>query len=482
MKIILNILISLFIISCSASDAQVTPLKVVNAFPNLSFNKPLNITHTNDGSDRIFVVQQDGYIKVFPNDSNTSAAAVFLNISNKISSSNGEEGLLGLTFHPNFAANRYIYVDYTAPNPLHTVISRFTVSASDPNKVDSLSEYIILTINQPYSNHNGGTVMFGNDGYLYIGMGDGGSAGDPQNNAQNTQVLLGKMLRIDVNDTTSSTRYVIPPTNPFYNNPSSGRGEIFCWGLRNPWKYSQDPVTGLIYCGDVGQDLYEEVDIITNGGNYGWRVKEGYSCYNAATCDSTGFTSPIKVYSHSNGQCSITGGYVYRGQRRPELTGAYIYSDYCAGKIRMLRYSNGLVTADSIVSDTAIVISSFGTDKNNELYIAGYSSGKIYKFSNGNSNSIQGNGQVVKDFELRQNFPNPFNPSTTIEYSIPKLSYVRLYVYNVLGQEVARLVDNTLPEGTYKVMWKSANQPSGIYFYKMFTEVNSISKEMVIVK
>lgn len=289
--------------SCNI-EAQNSTIQLVDAYPNLTFQKPVHLTHSGDNTNRIFLVEQTGYIKVFPNDSNITSTQmnVFLNISNKISSSSGEEGLLGLAFHPNYSSNGYFYLNYTASNPLRTVISRFSVNPGNPNKADSLSEYILMTINQPFANHNGGTVMFGLDGYLYIGMGDGGSGGDPQNNAQNLQSLLGKFLRIDVNNTSLGKNYAIPPTNPFYNNPSAGREEIFAYGLRNPWKFSQDPVTGLIYAADVGQNLYEEIDIITNGGNYGWRVMEGFNCFNPPTgCDTTGKILPIKVYNHGQG-------------------------------------------------------------------------------------------------------------------------------------------------------------------------------------
>jgi hypothetical protein len=469
--------------------AQNPNIQLIQAFPNLTFTSPLYLTHSNDGTNRIFVIQQNGIIKVFPNDSNiTSAnAKTFLDISNKISAASGEEGLLGLTFHPNFINNGYFYIDYTAPSPLRTVISRYKVSAGNPDKADSLSEYKILEINQPFTNHNGGTVMFGLDGYLYIGMGDGGSSGDPNNNAQNTQVLLGKMLRINVNDTTSSTRYTIPPTNPFFNNPSSGRGEIFCWGLRNPWKYSQDAVTGLIYCGDVGQGTWEEIDILQAGKNYGWRVMEGFACYNpASNCDTSGKTLPIKVYGHTSSACSITGGYVYRGLRRPELKGAYIYGDYCNGKIWMLRYDNGTVTSDSLLTTLPTALSSFGIDQFNELYLVGYSSGKIYRFNiSPLAIGINNNGNNIPDrYSLYQNYPNPFNPSTIISYTIPENTFVSLKVFNIYGREVATLVNAYQVSGNYNINFslKDIELSSGIYFYSINTLKFNMSKKMLVLK
>jgi glucose/arabinose dehydrogenase len=481
----------LLLLSCYAFS-QNPNIQLVEAYPNLFFNKPLHLTHSGDGTNRIFVVQQDGKIIVFPNDSNVSASQskIFLDISNKISSSSGEEGLLGLAFHPNYGTNGFFYVNYTAGSPLRTVISRFKVKTTDPNKADSLSEYKILEINQPYTNHNGGTVMFGLDGFLYIGMGDGGSGGDPQNNAQNLQVLLGKMLRININDTSATRRYVIPPTNPFYNNPSSGKEEIFTWGMRNPWKYSQDPVTGLIYAADVGQNIWEEIDIIQNGKNYGWRVMEGFVCYNPSSgCDTSGKTLPIKVYNHSSGDCSVTGGYVYRGNRRPELRGAYIYGDYCSGRIWMLRYNNGIVSSDSLLTQKSILLSSFGTDQFNELYIVATSStAKIWRFNKSpNALGITEGGSIPLKYTLEQNYPNPFNPGTIIRYSVPEQGDVKLEVYDITGKLIKTLVNTFRMSGSYETVWngrddRGANVPSGVYIYKLQTDKFSESKKMLLIK
>lgn len=466
--------------------AQNPNIQLLQAFPNLTFTSPIFLTHSNDGTNRIFVAQQNGIIKVFPNDSNVTSASVktFLDISNKISASSGEEGLLGLSFHQSYLSNGYFYIDYTAPGPLRTVIARFKVSQSNPNKADSLSEYRILQINQPYTNHNGGCLMFGLDGYLYIGMGDGGSGGDPLNNAQNTHILLGKILRLNINDTTNTTRYKIPTTNPFYGDTNSGRGEIYCWGMRNPWRFSQDAVTGLIYCGDVGQGAWEEIDIIQNGKNYGWRVMEGFVCYNPSSgCDTSGKTLPIKAYDHSNSACSVTGGYVYRGTRRPELQGAYIYGDYCNGNIRMLRYNNGSVTSDSLLITLPTSLSSFGVDQLNELYIMGYSNGKIYRFNKSNPCGIILNSNSIPDrFLLRQNYPNPFNPSTSINFQIKETSFAILKIYDILGKELVTLVNEKLNSGTYTVQFLADNLPSGIYYYKLEAGDFKDIKKMVVLK
>jgi hypothetical protein len=371
------LLILVFSLNCFAQNPGI---QLQNAFPSLTFQFPVLLSHCGDASNRVFLTSLYGKIFVFPNDSNVAASQVktFLDISN-LATYDNEMGLLGMAFHPNYVSNGYFYVNYNDVNTNKTTISRFSRSISNPDKADSLSEFKILQIYQPYGNHKGGMIFFGNDGYLYIAMGDGGNQGDPQNRAQNKDSLLGKILRIDVNNTAGSLNYAIPPDNPFA--VSGGAKEIYAYGFRNPWRFSQDVSTGLIYVGDVGQSNYEEIDILQNGKNYGWRIMEATHCYNPVVdCDTTGITMPIKEYNHSGGNCSVTGGYVYRGQRRPELTGAYIYGDYCSGKIYMLRYNNGTVTQDSLLIDSPHLILSFGMDANNELYCLAQS-GIIYRFN-----------------------------------------------------------------------------------------------------
>ena len=367
-----------------STEASSQGVQLVNAFPNLTFTKPLFLTHSNDGTNRIFVVQQNGRVMVFPNDSTVALATTFLDISSKLSSIGGEQGLLGLAFHPNYDTIGYFYVNYTAPNPRRTVVARYSVSSTNPNVADPLSEFIIVEINQPYSNHNGGMIAFGLDGYLYIGMGDGGSGNDPLNNGQDSTKLLGKMLRIDVNDTTATQHYAIPSDNPFAGNTQGYREEIWALGMRNPFRFSFDPATGQLWAGDVGQVTREEVDLIERGKNYGWKIMEGSICLpGGGVCDTTGLTLPIKDYGRGLGT-TVTGGYIYRGYRRPDLAGAYIYGDFGSGRIWMLRYENGQLTADSLLINTSYLISSFGVDEDQELYVCSYSytgNTSIYRFA-----------------------------------------------------------------------------------------------------
>jgi glucose/arabinose dehydrogenase len=477
-----SLLVLLLIVACTA---YAQPVQLLNAFPNLTFTKPLALTHSGDGTNRIFVAQQTGQILVFPNDSTTAAANVFLNISNRLSSSSGEEGLLGLAFHPQYASNGYFYVNYTAPGPLRTIISRFKVSASDPGKADSLSELKILEYNQPYTNHNGGGLAFGPDGYLYIAAGDGGSSGDPQNNAQNNSILLGKILRIDVNGNTPTTPYRIPSDNPFAGNTTGFREEIWAYGLRNPWRFSFDPQTGILWAGDVGQGTREEIDIIQKGKNYGWRIMEGMICYNPPSgCDTTGLTLPIKDYGHDVGS-SVTGGCVYRGLRRPELAGAYIYGDFGSGRIWKLRYQGGVVTEDALLLQAPFSVSSFGVDQNNEMHVCAYTysgTSGIYRFNRSLASSATGEANIPPAFKLDQNYPNPFNPSTSISFSLPAASFVTLEVYSMLGQKVALLVNETLGAGSHSVLFSAGNLPSGVYLYRLRAGGFTSTKKLTLLR
>ena len=395
--------IALLIISTLSTFSQIT---YVNAFPNLVFTQPVFLTHSRDATNRIFVVQQNGYIMTFPNDSSVTTNLVFLNLTNKILTGS-ERGLLGLAFHPNYSVNRYFYVYYTRTPDGALIISRFTTQTGNPNKADSLSELIILTVLHPSaSNHNGGCLMFGLDGYLYAGTGDGGNGGDPPNNAQNLNVLLGKILRLDINNPSGGNNYGIPPGNPFIGG--GGSPEIFCWGMRNPWRFSQDPVTGIIYCGDVGQDAWEEVDTLAVGKNYGWRCYEGNHPYNTTGClPINNYTFPIKEYQNFGADISITGGYVYRGSRTPSLLGRYIYSDYGSRKTWKLLYSGGVVSDTLLFTTAPGSVLSYGVDQNNELYTL-CANGSIYKFT-GTIIGINGNGNTVPEgYSLRAELSKPF--------------------------------------------------------------------------
>lgn len=330
---------------------------------------PVGLAHAGDGSDRLYVVEQPGRIRSF---APGGAPQLFLDIADRISSG-GERGLLGLAFHPRFERNDRFFVNYTDVNG-DTVISEFTANARGG---DPLSERVLLTVDQPYPNHNGGDLAFGRDGFLYVALGDGGSAGDPHNNGQRLDTLLGKMLRIDV-DARGAGTYGIPPDNPFVDSPDA-RPEIWAYGLRNPWQFSFDRDTDDLWIADVGQGAYEEINrepAGSRGGlNYGWNQVEGVSCY-AEGCDPGASVRPVAVYSHDQG-CAVTGGYVYRGSRFPQLVGAYVAGDYCSGNIWVLPPTTKLVQDPRPALETDLGITSFGEDESGELYLTDVNAGTV---------------------------------------------------------------------------------------------------------
>lgn len=346
-------------------------VSLVNAFTNLSFTQPLDFQSPDDGTNRVFIVEKGGQIQVFENNPSVAESTTFLDLGNGISTTS-EQGLLGMAFHPNYQSNGYFYVCYT-PTVGTSVISRFSVSG-DANITDNDSELVLMEIPQPETNHNGGQIAFGPDGYLYIATGDGGGGGDPQNNAQNRANLLGNILRIDVDNTDVGLNYGIPDDNPFVNDLDS-RDEIYAYGFRNPWRMSFDVQTGTLWTADVGQNELEEIDIVTNGGNYGWNLFEGTSCF-SGDCDTSGLIAPIFEYGQSNGDRSITGGYVYRGSDMSSLAGKYIYGDFVSGRIWALAADG---SENELLLASRLSIASFGTDSSNELYICAFD-GLIYKF------------------------------------------------------------------------------------------------------
>lgn len=358
----------------NATDVE-NRFTIQDALPGIKFNRPVDFENAKDGSGRIFVVEQQGRINVVETTPSIKSA-IFLDISSRVDSSSNEMGLLGLAFHPLFKENGLFYVNYTTSNS--TVISSFSIDPNNPNIADPLSEKILLTFPQPYTNHKGGKLAFGsNDGYLYIGAGDGGSEGDPQGNGQKLSTLLGKILRIDINNKDQGLAYSIPPDNPFAGNNQGNKQEIFAYGLRNPWRFSFDSQTGFLWVGDVGQNRMEEIDIVDRGKNYGWNIMEGSLCYNPPSgCNTSGLELPLYEYSHSIGD-AIIGGYVYHGKQLPILQNAYIYGDYGSGLIWGLWYRQGNKPQNYTLASTNLNISSFGIDENDEIYLAAFD-GKIY--------------------------------------------------------------------------------------------------------
>ena len=354
--------------------ATATAAKVQLAELADGLDDPVYLTHAGDGSGRIFVVEQAGRVRVLRD--GVIAPEPFLDIS-RIVRSGGERGLLSVAFHPGYERNGRFFVNYTDRDD-NTVVARYAVS-SDPAQADPASAVPLIAIGQPYGNHNGGQIEFGPDGYLYIGMGDGGWAGDPRNRAQNPGSLLGKLLRLDVD---SAEPYAIPPDNPFAGS-NGAAPEIWALSLRNPWRFSFDRLTGDLYIGDVGQDKWEEIDVqpAANGGgeNYGWRIMEGAHCFHPATgCARRNLALSAYEYSQSEG-CSVTGGYVYRGRALPNLAATYLFADYCAGTIWGITTDADGTWSRTTLVDTGFAISSFGEDEAGEVYVLDYSAGRVLK-------------------------------------------------------------------------------------------------------
>lgn len=414
------------------------------------FQQPLNIQ--NAGDDRLFIVEQGGKIKILQPDG-TIESTPFLDLSSAISTG-GERGLLGLAFSPDYSNDGYFYVYYTNSGG-DSQLSRFSVNTSDANQADASSETQLLNISQPFSNHNGGYIAFGSDGMLYVGTGDGGSGGDPNDNAQNLNVLLGKMLRLDVN----SPAPYIPTDNP-YASHTNAQDEIWARGLRNPWKFSFDSESGELWIGDVGQGEFEEINKTSNTGglNFGWRCYEGNSVYDSSgNCpDDSELTFPLAEYSHNNdglSKCSITGGYVYRGSEYPNLQGKYIFADYCSDEIGMVDATGTITYFGPFEGNN---FSSFGIDNNQNLYVCGIQSGKIFKITDANLSV-----SMVRDKSIVL-YPNPSDSLLHIQGKEP---ITKVFVYTLEGKKVG----HQLYKGAQnKVTFKNFNRfAAGLYFIKV---------------
>ncbi|MEO8664226.1 MAG: PQQ-dependent sugar dehydrogenase [Ignavibacteria bacterium] len=446
----LHLLLATIILMISAvCNAQ---YKLQSAFPTLlAFNNPVELVNAGDGSNRLFVLQQNGAVYVFNNSPTATTKKIFIDLTSKVTQGGSETGLLGMAFHPDYKNNRYFFVSYTFDSTGNgsrtwSRVSRFRTSPENPDTVLLSTEEIFITINQPDLNHKGGKIAFGPDGLLYLSFGDGGGEGDPFGFGQNKSTLLGKILRINIDSAGVGRNYSIPPSNPFYG--TGYKEEIYAYGFRNTWKFSIDFPTNTIWGGDVGQETYEEVNIIQSGKNYGWNKMEGLHCF--GTCDTTGkgFTRPIFEYQHNVTGNSITGGYVYRGSLLPGLYGKYIYGDFVFGRIWALTY-DGTTATNVHLLDSNYFISSFGVDENNEIYVCRYSfGGRIYKIVDIGTSvlnlkaAIEGyydttavrlNMKDTLSVYLRQNI-SPFNLIDSAKTVIDSLSFSGLcFFHNALS-------------------------------------------------
>lgn len=421
-------------------------------------SQPTEIAHAGDA--RLFVTQQDGLIKIVNADGTVNPTA-FLDLT-ALTNADGERGLLGLAFHPDYADNGFFYVNYTniAGN---TVVARYNRSSTNNNLADPNSALVLLTVNQPFSNHNGGGVRFGSDGYLYIGMGDGGSGGDPNGNAQNLNTLLGKMLRIDVN---GPDTYSIPEDNPYVGIP--GEDEIWATGLRNPWKFSFNRENGDLWIADVGQNVLEEINHATAtqaGLNYGWRCFEGTEVYNSDGCSIIAdYTQPVAEYDHTNNACSITGGFVYTGSLYPQLEGKYIFADYCSNRIGITDMS-GEITWTAPFNGSNF--STFGEDMDGELYVAARSQGRIYKITETTAATTLFSGNSVRLY------PNPAQNVLNIE-TTGTLPFT-VQIYDLSGKQLVQQ-DVTTAQSAVNISGLSA----GVYIAELKSGNETLRHKLVV--
>lgn len=445
---------------------------VFPAFPDLpSFNLPIGIEDPGDGTDRLFVLERAGSIYVIQNDPTVTQRTLFLDLSASLTTL-GEGGLLGLAFHPNYEGNRYFYVTYTAEGPRREVLARFSADLSNPNVALPGSKVVILEIPKFNLFHNGGRIAFGPDGYLYWSLGEDGLA----HLAQDINSLNGKLLRIDV-DNPVGGNYGIPASNPFVG--VDGRDEIYALGFRNPWRFSIDAPTGNIWLGDVGQNTWEEINIVRSGRNYGWPRMEGNDCFQPSPCDTAGLNLvlPLFVYPHQ-GSASITGGFVYRGPTMPSLVGKYIYADYITGEIWALSWDGvNPPTNESLVSLGNVP--SFGVDKDGELFMASFD-GDIYR--------LFATATGVESPAISRRYltagPNPFNERITLAFSLEASSRATLEVFDVSGRRVAVVMDREVASGRTAVDWKGihrAGEPlaSGVYFVRLSLNGNAVETRRV---
>lgn len=483
----------LLAIVCLFTPAQFVSAQVFTfeqVFPELSFNEATVLKPAPDNENQLYVAEQPGRIITFSVGGTSNASSVFLNITGRVNSSGWEEGLLGLAFHPNYAENGYFYVNYTASSPRRTVISRFSVSEDDPLVADPNSELVLLEITQPFGNHNGGDILFGPDGYLYIAMGDGGSGGDPQNHGQTVTSLLGKILRIDVdgNGTApdcgpSDAPYTIPD-NELADGPGGTCDEIFALGLRNPWRFSFDDETGWFWVADVGQNAWEEINIVNNGDNMGWKVKEGFACYSSLPqnppCDDPSLVDPIWVYGFSGGQ-SITGGHVTYDERTPALAGHYIYSDYMTRHVWALFYDGENEPTNQELFRPGFAIATFGLDGNGNFYFVSHSgSGRLYRIKQeGVDNETN---PEISTLSLSLTGPNPFSTTTRVQFTIDRQADVLVEMFDVLGRKVSTLYNDTVPAAGMREMdIQASGLASGTYLVTLTVDGTRIDTQRITV-
>lgn len=452
------IFLSITLISFSVRSQNIELELIVDGF-----DQPLGIQ--NSGDQRLFIVEKEGKIKIIQEDGTLSSTS-FLDVSEKITT-NGERGLLGLAFHPAYSENGFFYVNYTDLNG-NTRVSRFKVKTSDPNVADPESELEIISYDQPNSNHNGGDILFGPDGYLYISSGDGGQSGDPANRAQSLNEYLGKILRIDVDSPSGEKNYSIPEDNPFVNTPGA-RPEIWAYGLRNPWRFSIDTEKNNIWIADVGQADREEINrqpLDSAGLNYGWRCYEGSLPFNTTDCPpESELTFPVAEYSHDNGNCSITGGTVYRGMKYADMVGRYFFADYCSGMIAGLNEDDSIHIYGNFDGQWVAI----GEDVNKELYIADISGGKIYRIK----------GEELMGVPAEKEFSPELIPNPTAEFFNIAIDETieEIQIFDIQGRQIRKISAISKNQRI-----EVANFNPGLYFVRIKGNANRVATKKLLIQ
>lgn len=487
-KLVLLLIITLALGTLQQAAAQDEEV-VRRVFPDLTFERPVAIRNGADGTNRLHVVEQPGRIQSFKNVPDRDAPVVLLDLTDKVSYDEVESGMLGVAFHPGFVQNGYFYVTYVTEEgdgPFRWRLSRFTADHNG-GTADPESELILLDLEKQGNAHNGGDLHFGvpegpeGEQYLYVSIGDGLCCGDPLGNGQDRTTLFSSLLRLDVDQPTDGLNYGIPPDNPFVENAEGWREEIWAYGFRNPWRFSIDPVTGQIWLGDVGELMWEEVNLVSSGNNYGWNRTEGPDCYKTDPCDTTDLVAPLWSYEHDDSGGSVTGGYIYRGSIASDLYGTYIFADWSTRKLWSLEYTPDEEPDVTLLSDfTGLFISSFGTDEDGELLMLNTFLGEIYQLA---PLELDTDPTAPTGLDFRLSGPNPFRTQTSVEFRQSRPGPARVAVYDLLGRELLVLLDRNVAAGEVTRLRIPAHQlTAGTYVVRMESGGESASKRITLVR
>ena len=469
------------VLAAPAAQAQDPIVRLERAFTDLKFELPLGIRFADDGRDEMYVAEYGGRVKVVPNDPAADTATVFLDLSERIATAPPGE-FFAIEFHPDYAENGTFFVRYKLQNPERTVLSRFQRSASNPLEADPESEVVLLEIETPgnANNHHGGDLAFGPDGYLYVALGDGGTQFDQAGNAQDRTKLLGKVLRLDVDNPAGGLNYGLPPDNPFVGNEEGWREEVWATGLRNPWRMTIDRETGEVWLGDVGENDWEEVNRIEAGANYGWPIMEGPECapFGPATCEQEGLILPVWAYPREVGG-SITGGYVYRGDSIPELYGHYIFADFNTKDVWSVDIENP-ETARRLVRELWDNVTTFGEGPDGELYLSAFFSGRVYRLLPPPPTDAEGGPAAVA---LRLDvYPNPIRSGATVAFGVGASGPARLALFDVLGREVGVLFDGVVVGDGERVRLGTRGLAPGLYVLRLEAGGTTGTRKVIVTR